>query len=207
MRTSHPDAPRLAVLGLALLGLGCAGSVDAAFDPGEDFSRFHVWSFEPSDDPRVEAPGRSELALDAQLRRLIHRAMGARGYHHGRERPDFFVRYHLSLQPTIEVVRIPLAPYLLSSMSSSPSYWIEGSDTEERRYDDLRLAIDVSTGSGKVVWKAGMRERLDYGRRPRLDLAVTDLLERFPKASPRPDPGLRPPDQLARLDRPARPEN
>ncbi len=200
MRRTHPGGIWLIAIASLAFDPGCASNVDAAFDRGTDFSRFHVWDFAPSETPRVSAPGASESALEARLSRLIAAALAARGYRRGRERPDFLVSYRLSIQPRTEIVVVPRAPYLLSSHHHSPSYWIEGSDKEERRFDDLRLSIDVARHTGKVVWKAAMRDRLDDGQTPDLGAAVNSLLERFPRAAPRERPPQPLPDRLARLE-------
>ena len=201
MRRSHPSSLRFVAIGLAVLGLGCAANVHAAFDSGEDFSRFHTWDFAPSEAPRVEAPAASESALEARLSRLIVATLAARGYLRSRERPDFLVSYRLSIQPRTEIVVVPRAAYLLSSHHHSPSYWIEGSDKEERHFEELRLSIGVARHTGKLVWKAAMRDRLDDGQTPELGAAVASLLERFPRAAPRKSPRGPPPDRLASLSR------
>ncbi len=199
MRRRHPGSLRFVAIGLVVLGLGCASNVGAAFDSGEDFSRFHTWDFAPSEAPRVTAPEAGERALEARLSRLIVAELAARGYLRGRERPDFLVGYQLSILPRTEIVVVPRAPYLLSSHHHSPSYWIEGSDKEERRFDELRLSIGVARHTGKLIWKAAMRDRLDDGQALDLGAAVASLLERFPRAAPRESPPRSLPDRLALL--------
>jgi hypothetical protein len=199
MRKSHPGGLRFIAIGLVALGLGCASNVGAAFDEGADFSRFHTWDFAASEVPRVEAPADRQRTLDAQLSRLIVAALASRGYQRARERPDFLVSFQLSIQPRTEIVLVPRAAYLLSSHHSSPSYWIEGSDREERRFEELRLSIGVARHAGKLVWKAEMRDRLDNGGTPKLRAAVASLLKRFPRAAPTKSPRRPLPDRLARL--------
>jgi len=182
---------------------GCASKIEAAFDPGEDFAGYHTWDWQTLGGPWVESSQASPSALHSELRSLIGQGLSLRGYVRGPERPDFFVRFRLSLERRTEQIAVPRAPYLLSSMNSGASYWIEGTESVLRSFDDMQLSIEVSGRSGRVVWTAATRERLDEGQSPDLDAVVKALLARFPEATPPPRPD--PADQLARWpDRAAR---
>jgi hypothetical protein len=76
---------------------------------------------------------------------------------------------------------------------------IEGTDVEERSFEDLQLRIDAILPDGRPVWKGIARDRLDLGESPALEDAVEELLHRFPPASA-PRPEQKAPRQLAHLE-------
>ena len=168
----------------ALMALSCTHTVEAAFSEGADFSGFQRWDFRSAAVPRVSVPGANPERLERRLVRLIRDGLDDRGYAQAGGAPDFTVTYQLVVERTLESVRVPQAPYLLSSNDSTPSYWIGATDTEQRRVDQARLAIDVYDRQGVVVWKAAYRDRLERGRELDLEAAVRDLLARFPRARP-----------------------
>ncbi len=164
----------------AWLGLACASSVDVRFDERADFSRYHTWSWLPDAASRVDAPHADPARLDAQLARLIEEQLGQHGYERAAERADFFVSYRLALHRHAVEVEVPRAPYLLSSYSSSPSYWIEGSEVKKRIFEDLQLVVRVAGPDGRTTWQAALKRRLEDGSGLRLDDLIVTLLERFP---------------------------
>ena len=94
------------------------------------------------------------------------------------------------LEPQAVAVLVPRAPYLLLSMNSSPSYWIEGSDEEIRVYEDFRLIIGLFREPGQLVWRGVLQRKVKDGKGLALDRAVEELLDRLPVPvlAPGPDP-------------------
>jgi hypothetical protein len=179
---------RAAICLLALLfaGLGsaCASSEYVFYDEREDLSRYHTWSWLPHDAPSVDAPHAQERAIDARLARVIERELAASGFARSAGRPDFYVAYHLALERYSMVVDEPRAPYLLSSLTSSPSYLVEGSRKATRVQEQLRLAIRFVEPEGRMLWQAGLvRVQEDHRTLP-LDRDVASLLARFPRPAP-----------------------
>jgi len=176
----RPAAP--AILGMLLLGsLGCSTIVDVAVDERADFSGYRTWRWASRSVPQIDAPQSNRALLDALMTRSIERGLEARGYERDGDPPDLLVDYVLSVQRRLVLVEVPRAPYLLSSLSSSASYWIEGSETQKRLVSDLRLRIDVSSSAGELVWRAELQRRLEQGQDLDLDAAVATLLGRFPE--------------------------
>ena len=166
---------------LVWLGVACVTQVDVVVDESTDFSQLRTWAWLPpgaSPEMGVDAPHRDAAALHAHLGRLVERELWAQGFERA-DRPDFFVIYQLVLKPRRVTVEVPRAPYLLLSMSSAPSYWIEGSDEQLRVYEDFRLAIGLLAESGRVLWRGVMRRKVEEGKGLSLDAAVADLLERL----------------------------
>ena len=129
---------------LVVVGAGCSTTrVDVTSDDRFAFAQLDTWNWLPSrKDVRqgVDAPHRDAARLHAQLGKMIARQLGSQGYEHSR-RANAYVIYHLVLVPRKVAVQVPRAPYLLSSMNHTPSYWIEGTDEEIRIYEDFRLVI------------------------------------------------------------------
>src|SRR5262245_51943205 len=184
----HRAAIRLAALLLIpWLGLaGCGTTVDVVLDEREDLSRYRSWDFFFRGVPKVDAPERDERELDARVAWLIERELERRGFRRSSDRPDFLVGYHLSLRRREVVVEEPAAPYLLSSMTSSPSYLIEGGSRRVKQvHEDMRLAIRVGGAeSRRYAWRAILLRTLVNPSGLPLDDAVATLLDRLPGPGP-----------------------
>ena len=190
----------IGLLGLTTLAAsvalsGCAKAPDTGFDLDGRFVPFHTWDWQSVEDPRVEAP-QSPALLEGRLARTIDGALAERGYVRGREAPDFRVDYRLTIERRSELVEVPMAPYLLLSHDHTASYWIEGTDTERRTVEHLRLAVDVHDQDGRLVWRSAIRRRLEPPERWDLEELVQEVLRRFPKARRVPVP---PPDEADQL--------
>lgn len=167
---------------------GCAPGIQVGFDSHTDFSLLRTWDWQPRDTPAVQATGEDEQRLEARLAHSIAGGFRSLGYDRTTREPDFRVVYDLSLELRQQMVNVPRAPYLVSSMSSSASYWVEGTDTERREFRELRLVIAVLDADGRVVWKGGVLRRLEASQESDVGHAVEELLERFPRARTAPAP-------------------
>ena len=167
---------------LALLFVACVTRVEVTLAEGQDLSQLRSWNWLPagaSPEIGVDAPHRNEQELHARLGRQVQSRLAAKGYEQS-EPADFFVVYHLLLEPRTVAVLVPRAPYLLLSMSSAPSYWIEGSDEEIRVYEDFRLIIGLFDKAGQLVWRGVLERKVEEGKGLSLDSAVAELLDRLP---------------------------
>jgi hypothetical protein len=178
----HRAASRLGAIASLGLVTGCATTVDVTFDEREDFSGYRSWDFAPRRLPKVDAPYGDPVALDARLSRSIERELLARGFPRNADRPDFLVSYHLSLRRRAVVLVESAAPYLLSSLTSSASYWIEGEQRKVAQlHEDLRLSIGFSEPDDRRrTWRAVLMRTLVNASVLPLDDAVGGILDRFP---------------------------
>lgn len=175
----------LVSLALAASGLACATVTPArvSFDERTDFSSFHTWDWHGRLEDLVEGRHVGGPDLDGLLGRLIERSLADHGYVRSRRHPDLFVTYDLEIRRRIRAVTVQRAPYLLSSMNSSPSYWIEGAETQHLPYLELRLAVAMTDSRNRVVWKSVLKRQMDPGQRPALGEAVASALAPFPDAA------------------------
>jgi hypothetical protein len=75
------------------------------------------------------------------------------------------------------------APYLLSSMTSSASYWIEGGYRKVLQvHEEVRLAIRISGAESRnYAWRGLLLRTLVNPTGLPLDDAVATLLDRLPR--------------------------
>ncbi|MFQ5417055.1 MAG: DUF4136 domain-containing protein [Myxococcota bacterium] len=174
----------IAVLLVAALGTHCATGIDVVFDEREDLSKYQTWNWLPREGARVEVTHGNAAALDAKLARLIERQLLENGFRRAGVRPDFYVHYRLARRRHLVVVVEPSAVYELSSLHSSPSYVIEGTQKVTHRYTELRLAIGAVRARGGTLWRATFAQDEREHAAVKLDDAVAMLLERFPRHQP-----------------------
>jgi hypothetical protein len=79
-------------------------------------------------------------------------------------------------------------------MNSSASYWVEGSDSQIRIYDDIRLGIVAIDPHGRVLWRGRLTDSVEEGFSLPVGDAVSTLVGRFPRSGPAIAPGMRVPD-------------
>ncbi len=192
-------AAHLVAVLLAGLGVACATTVHVAFDEREDFSTYRTWNWQSDRARTVDAPLGDAPALDAALARLIEGALRDRGFTRSRDRADFFVATHLTVEREFVTVSETGAMQVLSSLHYSPSYWVQATKRALRRYESAQLAIVVTDGHRqRRVWRGEFQGRFPGDFAPHLGDAVSRLLERFPPATkpaappPRPRPGNAP---------------
>ncbi len=179
----------LASLALATLTVACVSPspVDVVVDSRTDFSRYRTWTWLPGEEIDIDAPGSPAAELASRVHASIERGLRSRGFERSGTGADFFVSCRLTLRRREGYVEVPFAPYLFSSLSSSASYWIEGSSRESRSYEDLQLEIGIHTAPGPAVWRAATFRSVEVGRRLPVREAVEMLLEHLPQGAPESD--------------------
>lgn len=193
-------AVQLAAASFAALGVACATTVDVAFDEGEDFSRYRTWDWLPRAARTVNAPLGQGPALDARVARLVERALRARGFERTDGRADLFVSYYLQVQRELVTVRETPAMQYLSSFHSSPSYWIQATQSRLHTYERGRLVIVVSgRRQQRVIWRGEIEGRFQGDFSPHLREVVWSLLERFPPPRKAATPAPAPPSSSRQL--------
>ncbi len=174
-------APVLLLAALSGAASGCMAPVRVAFDEREDFARYRTWSWRPNVTATLAAPTGRSSPLNLLIASKIERELSRRGYQPSDGAPDLLVGYGLTLARRVVLAEVPRAPYLLSSLSSSASYWIEGTDLEKQRVHDVTIWIEITDANGRSVWTGESRQRLERGQKFDLDARIVALLERLPE--------------------------
>jgi hypothetical protein len=192
------------LLPLFISAAGCVSTVRVTVQESETLSALSTWDWlPPGSSPRagVVAPHRDEADLHAELGRLVAEELRSHGYARSAD-AGFHVIFQLVLEPRRVIVQRPRAPYLLSSMNQSASYWIEGTDEEIRIYESFRLVIAIVDETGRIAWRGVFDRQVDEGKPLSLDRAVAALVARLPAG---PDPGAVPAAPGSRVPAPAPP--
>ena len=182
----------LLLLVAAAFCVGCASTTNIRVDQREVLSPLRTWNWLPtnaSPELGVNAPHRNAPVLHNRLERLIAQELGALGFERV-DRADFFVVFQLVLVPRRVTVYEPRAPYLLSSMTSSASYWIEGSNAKILVFEEFRLVIGLFSKPGQIFWRGVLERQVEEGENLSLGEAVAELLERLPPPTYNPPAGL-----------------
>lgn len=183
MQALSPLAAILIAVFSAALGLGCATSVDVAFDEARDFSPYRTWEWLPGESRRVEAPRSVEGVLEAKLGRLVDQALSERGLVRSgpEEAPDLLVSAFLGIQRQHIWVTETGAMQTVHSFHDSPSYEIQSGRQVLHRFEKGYLVIAIADAAQRsVVWRGEFRGRYREAFWPHINEAVSILLARFP---------------------------
>lgn len=181
------SAPRLALMLLVLLAVGCASSprVTTDSDPAADFSRYRSFAFhEPL---AVESQGYATPASD-RMKAAARREMEARGYVYSESAPDLRVNINAYLSERSDVVNMPTLQhgfyysYRARSYIAVP-YWSNRS--EVYHYTEGTLNVDlVDARARRLVWEGvavGRMARLKPAERAqRIDDTMAEIFAHYP---------------------------
>lgn len=184
------------LLGFGLLALACATqptSLRIETGPGQDFGQYRSW--------RLAAPQPGIAVQPKELRTstrwvgtVVAAALRERGLDEAPD-GDLVVEVAVEHRRYIELVDEPMAPYLLSSHSSSASYLIEGSRRKKHHVHDVRIAVTLRESEGFVVWRGEIIQRVADGASQTRDLdravagVAARLAQHFPDELHTPDRG------------------
>jgi hypothetical protein len=117
------------------------------------------------------------------LARLVERELIARGFERSEGAADFLVASYLRVQRELMTVSVTPATQFVSSLHSSPSYEIQTTRREVHAYERVYLAIVVAEArEQRLIWRGELESRFRGSFAPHLGDAVSNLLDRFPKA-------------------------
>jgi hypothetical protein len=156
-------------------------------DPG-DVSRFRTWDWLRDDGKRVDSPADLGSELKRQVARQIEASLRARGFRRAPESAELLVDFDLAIRREVVEVARTGALQTLHSLHSSPSFEVQATHYEMRRYEiaDLKIvAIDPREQS--VVWRGSFARRYGEVRSSHINDAVAQLLARLPTPRPRLD--------------------
>lgn len=172
----------LVLLLLAGAALACAPvSVSVDYDPGQDFSGYHTFTWLPRPQPETGDYRIDNPLLDQRIRAAVERSLAEHGYRKVEDRtPDFYVAYHLQIEQKLDIRTVDRGYY------SYWGYYVPWPETQVTQYDEGSLVIDVAdTKRKELVWRGVGVGRVQRDQTPeestrRVNEAVDAILAKFP---------------------------
>ena len=187
-RSNAPAGRKFSAALVATLGvvvMSCATpSVKVEVDENEDFSNYRTWDWMPQIRPRVEGRYAVTPVLDLRVQRMIEASLEERGFRRTEPPADFYITFRLTIQPKAKLTQNAVAPYVLNSLHSTPSYYIERTEVSEHRFDDFYLAMGITEGGGRMTWQATFEKHIEPNDSLPIEAAVEELFEHFPASRP-----------------------
>lgn len=189
MRPSVRSEAILPVLVAVLsIGVGCAGPLAVELDEDADFSAYRTWTWHVSSPADFVRQSPEQLALVGSVARHVRVQMTSRGFVYARSDADLLVTPELRVRRRHVVSHRAQTDRFVPSAHASPNYIIEGLTTEHRQIvESTSLSVVVADRrTGRVVWRARLREAFDGDFAAHVGPSVVALMEPFPSAVPIP---------------------
>jgi hypothetical protein len=139
---------------MALAALvGCSGiTVSQDYDPHADLSRYGSWQWRQPVQPETGDVRADNPLQDKRIRKAVQAHLLKRQFAQTTGRPDFYLTYHLAIEPRIRTDTIHTTVW--AGRYHYPWYGGIGTETRIRQYDQSRLTIDIhSAESGDLMWR------------------------------------------------------
>ena len=133
--------------------VGCSGvTVSQDYDPQADLSRYGSWQWRQPVQPATGDVRADNPLQDKRIRKAVNAHLLNRQFEQASGRPDFYLTYHLAIEPRIRSDNFHTA--VGAGRYHYPWYGGVGTETRIRQYDQSRLTIDIhSAESGDLVWR------------------------------------------------------
>ena len=174
------------VVAFALISFasGCR-TLSLQIDEPGDVSDYRTWNFVHSVRDVIHAPLLVGIDLESVVAKQVEIGLTDRGFQRTPNDPDLLVYFQLVVQEQLVQQNVTSAIQHLPSLHYSPSYDVQTTQTELKRYEivDL-LVLMIDSRERRLVWRGRLNERYLDAFTPHLGEAVSQLLARVP--SPRP---------------------
>lgn len=174
----------LVALGWSAFATGCRTLSVRVDEPG-DISRYRTWDFYRPPLEAARAPLRSGIDFESVVAEQIETGLSDRGFRRATVRPGLLVHFQLGIREQLVEQYVTGAIEHLPSLHSAPSFDVQRTRTERKRYEiaDLRVSI-IDSRTRSVVWRGRLNERYLDAFAPHLDEAVSELLGHLPRPRP-----------------------
>ncbi len=157
--------------------------------PG-DVSRYRTWNFVQPMRDVIHAPLLVGIDLESVVAKQVEIGLSDRGFQRTPNDPDLLVYFQLVVREQLVQQNVTSAIQHLASLHYSPSYDVQTTKTEIRRYEIAELLVlMIDSRERRLVWRGRLNERYLNAFTPHLGEAVSQILARVP--SPRPSPSGR----------------
>ena len=152
--------------------------------PG-DASGYRTWNFiHPARDV-IHAPLPVGIDLDPVVAKQVEIGLSDRGFRRMKNDPDLLVYFQLVVREQLVEQNVTGAIQHLPSLNHSPSYDVQATRTELRRYEIVELLVLMfDPRERRLIWRGRFNERYRDEFAPHLGEAVSQLLAHVPPPRP-----------------------
>ncbi len=153
--------------------------------PG-DASGYRTWNFIHPLRDVIRAPLSVGIDLDPIVAKQVEIGLSDRGFRRTTNDPDLLVYFQLVVRGQLVEQNVTGAIQHLPSLSHSPSYDVQATRTELRRYEIVELLVLMfDPRERRLIWRGRFNERYRDEFAPHLGEAVSQLLAHVPPPRPR----------------------
>jgi len=174
----------IVAFGLTSFASGCRTPTLQIEAPG-DASRYRTWDFVHPVRDAIHAPVLVGVDLEPLVAKQVEIGLADRGFQHTANDPDLLVHFQLAVRGRLVKENVTGAIQHLPSLHYSPSFDVQATRTEFRRYEFAELLIlMLDRRERALVWRGRLEERYRDAFAPHLGEAVSQLLARVPPPRP-----------------------
>ena len=152
--------------------------------PG-DASRYRTWDFAHPVRGVIHAPLLVDIDLEPVVAKQVEIWLSDRGFRRTTNDPDLLVYFQLVVRGQLVEQSVTGAVQYLPSLHYSPSYEVQSTRTELRRYEIAELLVlMIDSSERRLVWRGRLNERYRDEFTPHLGEAVSQLLAHVPPPRP-----------------------
>jgi hypothetical protein len=152
--------------------------------PG-DASRYRTWNFVHPTRDATHAPFLVGTDFASAVSQKVESELSDRGFQRTANDPDLLVFFQLGVREQLVEQHVTGAMQHLASLHSTPSYEVQVTRTEFRRYEIAELLlVMVESNERQLVWRGRLSDRYLDGFKPHLGEAVSQLLAQVPFSQP-----------------------
>lgn len=173
------------VVAFALISFasGCR-TLSLQIDKPGDVSGYRTWDFVHPVRDVIHAPLLVGIDLESVVAKQVEIVLNDRGFRRTPNDPDLLVYFQLVVREQLVQQNVTSAIQHLASLHDAPSYDVQVSRTELRRYEIVELLVlMIDSRERRLVWRGRLNERYPDSFMPHLGEAVSLLLAHVP--SPR----------------------
>ncbi len=173
------------VVAIALISFasGCR-TLSLQIDKPGDVSGYRTWNFVHPMRGAIHAPLLVGIDLEPVVAKQVEIGLYDRGFRRTSNDPDLLVYFQLVVREQLVQQNVTSAIQHLPSLHYSPSYDVQTTKTEIRRYEIAELLVlMIDSRERRLVWRGRLNERYLDAFTPHLGEAVSLLLAHVP--SPR----------------------
>jgi hypothetical protein len=152
--------------------------------PG-DVSRYRTWNFVHPARSANPAPSQMSIDLETVVAKQVEIVLSDRGFQRTKTDPDLLVYFQLAVREQFVEQSVTGAVQHLPSLHYAPSYDVQVTEIEVRRYEIAELlVVMIESRERGVVWRGRLGDRYLDAFRPHIGEAVSQLLADLSPSQP-----------------------